>query len=276
MILYTRQGEALTPNHKTVTGRYLLIRDKPCWRCGGAGGAEAWRHTGWTCYRCAGTGIDPAKERIKLYTAEQNAKLDAAAEKRAAKAAVIKAERDRIEAERRAAEKAEMISGWSVLLAEIDAELEHDDNDILSSVKERITEQVKDPTDRQLEVVRKIIADRQSDRARRETAHHVGQIKERREFTLTLLYTRSGVYEMPGVGPIPTYWSLFTDENGCKVACKSAPHLLGLGQTIPEGGKWDDRRYEVGQTVKVKATVVKHEIDKNDEPVTYINRPKAA
>ena len=140
-------------------------------------------------------------------------------------------------------------------LTEIDAELAHDDNDILSSVKERITEQVKDPTDRQLEVVRKIIADRQSDRARRETAHHVGQIKERREFTLTLLYTRSGRYEMPGVGPIMTYWSLFTDENGCKVACKSAPHLLGLEQTITEGGKWDDRRYEVGQTVNVAARV---------------------
>lgn len=28
-----------------------------CGRCGGAGGADAWRFTGWTCYECGGSGF---------------------------------------------------------------------------------------------------------------------------------------------------------------------------------------------------------------------------
>jgi hypothetical protein len=35
--------------------KYFLI-DKPCDRCGGAGGADKWKPTGWTCYKCGGTG----------------------------------------------------------------------------------------------------------------------------------------------------------------------------------------------------------------------------
>ena len=27
-----------------------------CPRCGGAGGADAWKATGWTCYECGGDG----------------------------------------------------------------------------------------------------------------------------------------------------------------------------------------------------------------------------
>jgi hypothetical protein len=34
-----------------------------CSRCGGAGGSEAWRHTGWTCYQCGGRGKWPGTRR---------------------------------------------------------------------------------------------------------------------------------------------------------------------------------------------------------------------
>ena len=30
-----------------------------CDRCGGAGGADAWAYTGWTCYKCGGEGKVP-------------------------------------------------------------------------------------------------------------------------------------------------------------------------------------------------------------------------
>ena len=42
-----------------------------CWRCGGAGGSDAWKHTGWTCYRCGGEGKDPTAldYLVKLETA---------------------------------------------------------------------------------------------------------------------------------------------------------------------------------------------------------------
>jgi hypothetical protein len=61
-----------------------------CWRCGGAGGSDAWKFTGWTCYRCGGGGLEGGRY-TKLYTAEKleklNATRDKARAKRAAKAA---------------------------------------------------------------------------------------------------------------------------------------------------------------------------------------------
>lgn len=56
-----------------------------CRKCGGAGGADAWIHTGWTCYRCGGTGEDPHPDVYKEYTPEYQAKLDQQRAKREAK-----------------------------------------------------------------------------------------------------------------------------------------------------------------------------------------------
>lgn len=59
----------------------------PCDRCGGQGGSATWQWSGWTCYKCGGTGMVEATwiER----TPEYEAKLAA---KRAAKAAARMAE----------------------------------------------------------------------------------------------------------------------------------------------------------------------------------------
>lgn len=46
-----------------------------CRRCGGAGGAEQWRFTGFKCYRCGGSGIDPTPSIYKEYTEEYAKKL---------------------------------------------------------------------------------------------------------------------------------------------------------------------------------------------------------
>lgn len=274
MILYSRKGEPLTQNSSDEKGKPLHICDRVCWRCGGAGGAEQWRHTGWTCYRCGGSGVDPTRDRIKLYTAEQNEKLDAAQAKRDAKKAAARAEAARIEQERRDRERAEIISDNEGFIARIDAELAHGEIEVLQSIKDRIVEQAKEPTDRQVEVVNQIIERNEKERARRAAARHVGEIKERRVFELTLLHTQSRlVSEYPH---IYSHWSLFIDENGSKVASKSVPHALGLKMEVPEGGKWDDRCYIKGSKVRVKATVIEHTTDKNGEPITYINRPKAA
>lgn len=60
---------------------YYVRRDKCC-RCGGSG---IYTQFHGTCYRCAGKGIVDHLDihKVKLYTREQNAKLDAAAAKRA-------------------------------------------------------------------------------------------------------------------------------------------------------------------------------------------------
>lgn len=52
-----------------------------CDRCGGLGGHDAWSYTGWTCYKCGGTGKVHGK--WKEYTPEYEAKLRAKAEAKA-------------------------------------------------------------------------------------------------------------------------------------------------------------------------------------------------
>lgn len=278
MILFSRQGEELPVNSKAENGHPLHRRHKNCWRCGGMGGADKWgpagTNTGWTCWRCGGTGRDPNPEFIKLYTPEQNAKLDAAQAKRDAKKAAARAEAARIEQERRDAERAEIISEWGGFADRIDAELAHGEIDVLVSVRDRIRVEAKEPTERQIEIVNQIIERNEKERARRAAARHVGEVGKRQIFELTMLHTQSRlVSEYPH---IYSHWTLFVDENGSKIASKSVPHSLGLKLEIPEGGKWDDRCYIKGSKVRVKATVVEHTTDKNGEPITYINRPKAA
>jgi hypothetical protein len=271
--LFTRNGTPATPNGKNAKGQPILSERQNCSRCGGLGGSDKWKHTGWTCYRCGGKCWDPNLAISILYTAEQNAKLDEAQRKREAtrrKKAEIRAE---IEMHRRNREREEMISLNLDLLERIDAELAHGEDEIMLSVATRIREHAKMPTERQIEVIEKTIARRSAERARLENVAHVGSIKERRDFTLTLLYTRSELRDQ--FPSIWSHWSLFLDENGRKIACKSAPWTLGLKKTYPEGRSSHEGYYEKGQTIRVKATVVEHTHDKKGEPMTYINRPKA-
>lgn len=270
-ILYDRSGKPFTPNAKNEKGQPIHVCHRRCVRCGGAGGSKAWDHTGWTCYRCSGDGRDPVNERIKLYTAEQNAKLDEIARKKAAKKAAARAEAARIEQERRDREREEIISSNAGFLARIDAELAHGEVEVLVSVRERIAVQAKEPTDRQIEVVNQIIERNEKERQRRASAQHVGQIKERREFTLTLLYTQSHLLDT--FPDIWSHWTLMTDENGCKIASKSHPRLLGfVRERNPTGEGY--LPYKKGSVARCKATVVEHTHDKAGEPLTYINRPK--
>lgn len=93
------QGKKIHECSKPSSHTKEVVRKDNCWRCGGAGGSQAWIHTGWTCYLCGGTGKGPQKW-VKVYTAEKLAKLVAAQEKRdakkAEKQAVIQAEKDAI------------------------------------------------------------------------------------------------------------------------------------------------------------------------------------
>ena len=59
--------------------------DYRCTHCGGAGGADAWNHTGYTCWECGGTGRRSTPKIIKEYTPEYEAKLNARREKSWAK-----------------------------------------------------------------------------------------------------------------------------------------------------------------------------------------------
>lgn len=73
-----------------------------CDRCGGAGGSNAWDYTGWTCYKCGGTGKIFSKwiERTPEYEAKLAAKRAAKAQARAVEA---EAQRKEYEAKMEAA-----------------------------------------------------------------------------------------------------------------------------------------------------------------------------
>lgn len=77
-----------------------IYHDYTCPRCGGRGGSEAWKFTGWTCYECGGTGKAQKPRVIKEYTPEYRAKLDAqAAKRREKKIAKAQAEKGAKQAE---------------------------------------------------------------------------------------------------------------------------------------------------------------------------------
>lgn len=80
-----------------------------CDRCGGAGGADQWKYTGWHCYKCGGTGKIHGK--WKEYTPEYEAKLEARRKARAEKWEREHAEEiAKAEQERKAKEDAERIA----------------------------------------------------------------------------------------------------------------------------------------------------------------------
>lgn len=84
--------------------------DWTCPRCGGAGEAQKWAHTGRICYGCGGTGKRPRPLVVKEYTPEHAAKLE---KKRIAR----EKKRDE-DAKRYAEEHAEEIKAQNQLIIE--------------------------------------------------------------------------------------------------------------------------------------------------------------
>lgn len=78
-----------------------------CKRCGGAGGSDAWKHTGYTCYDCGGSG-GHGRRPVKVYSLEKLDKLDTAKMKRDA----TLAEKARIAEEKRQAEADAKRAEW--------------------------------------------------------------------------------------------------------------------------------------------------------------------
>lgn len=92
---FLRSGDTVDLDIRTASGRKVycstikplsdhkaqIIAVNICSRCGGLGSSEAWAHTGYTCYKCAGDGITGTKV-VPLYSAEKLEKLNATRDKR--------------------------------------------------------------------------------------------------------------------------------------------------------------------------------------------------
>jgi hypothetical protein len=101
-------AEVLEPVYAAPRSAYRLV-EKVCSRCSGMGGAEAWKRTGFTCYKCHGDG---GKRMVAetVYTREQYAK-------RQAKLDAAKAARDAKKGAKEAAAKAGFAEAHADLIA---------------------------------------------------------------------------------------------------------------------------------------------------------------
>jgi len=82
-----------------------------CHRCGGAGGSDCWKHTGWRCYQCGGSGLGGTKI-MKLYSAEKLAKLNAAQDKARTKRDAKRAAEKEVRLQAQRAEFAEWLETY--------------------------------------------------------------------------------------------------------------------------------------------------------------------
>lgn len=182
--LYTRSGTEYTGEVKTsLKGKPTYTYKVSCNRCCEVNGQRMWimgmengrpySHTGFDCWTCHNTGFTSIKT-APLYTAEQLAKLDAAAAKRnAAKAAKQAA----IEAEHQAAKAAfvEMHKPFFDTLSGLTGEF-------WQRLHGDMANRMKAPTERQIELVNGEVAKRQQNA----TSAHIGVIGDRIEINGTI------------------------------------------------------------------------------------------
>lgn len=242
--LFYRDGRQLPEDRASrvkPTGRadtFYITETSPCSRCGGQGGAEAWKFTGYTCYRCGGRNSMHFEVRQpKLYTAERLAKLnEAAAKKQAKKDAELKRKADKARREFIAWAKPHGKLIGRILLA---GKLRHGEpapgflGDLASKLRQRWT-----LSDRQLEAAAKVLDARAEREAQDEASVHVGEIKDRIEFEGKVEFTteRDGYY---GVTTIIKFRS-----NDGNVFTWFASGV---------------QTYQRGDRVKVRGTVKKHD-----------------
>jgi hypothetical protein len=84
-VFFFRDGSPVTPAdvRLTATGKPFVVVSSKCCRCGGTG---IYTKFHGECYRCGGRGQTPSDVReVRVFTAEQNAKLDKAQAARADK-----------------------------------------------------------------------------------------------------------------------------------------------------------------------------------------------
>lgn len=263
---FDRIGNEVTPlpGSVSVSKGTAAYKHRPfCSRCGGAGGSEAWRHTGWTCYQCHGIGflsarIDPC------YTAEKLAALNESRDARRAKKEAARAA-EAVRKERAAAEKLDQLLADDALLRDIRDEAEA--SDFIGDLWEQVSKRDRELSDRQREAAAEAIAKmraRRIERAEREkmdaVAGFVGNIGDRIEIDGTVEFVR----EHWG-----TAFNGFQHEKKAIIKIRQGSDIL-VWFTKARG---DLNEGTVGRRVTGKATVKKHD-RRDDVPQTVITRAK--
>jgi len=174
--LFRRFGEPFTGRaSRDDKGKPFTTEPRICDRCGGQGGSEAWKFTGYTCFKCGGHRTLGTRV-VKLYTAEQLTKVNAraakAAEKRVAKAAAAAA-----------AAQAEADARRVAFLAEHGALLDRaapfaESNSFVGDVSRKARERCQ-LTEGQAVALAEAVARLEAQAAVRAASRHVGTVGER-------------------------------------------------------------------------------------------------
>lgn len=259
--LFFRDGRAFNgkPLLSEKSGAPYTMHQERCSRCGGAGGADKWAHTGWTCFDCQGSG----KGHVvvdKLYTAEKLTKLNAAKEKsdarKAAKRAVLAAERAAQADRERAAFLADIAP-----LFELTKHTTAKDQAFISDVVATATSKAF-ISERQIEVIESAWVRFQLELERAAAcavSRHVGEVGKRIEVNgkVRKVFTMD-VASFRGYGTDRLYIvTIDGDDGACYVYKGNAGWKFG----------------EKGEAVSVVATVKEHN-EYRDEKQTLITRPK--
>jgi hypothetical protein len=246
--LFTRSGAEYSGNVQfNAKGKPTYTYDVACTRCHVINGqrlyvmgmlnGQPYSRTGFDCYACGNTGVISTKT-APLYTAEKLAKLNAASDKRdAAKSAKLAA----IQAEHQAAKDAfvEMHKPFFDTLDGLTGEF-------WQRLRNDMTNRMKTPTERQIELVNGEVAKRQQNA----TSTHIGTIGERVEIvgTIERIITTENFYGIKHINII---------------RCNNGNVVVYRGNYL--GGKDD--------SIHIMATITEHG-EHNGTKQTIVQRPK--
>jgi hypothetical protein len=246
MTYFRRSGTEVTKPIQHENRSHFIVERKICNRCGGAGGASQWNHTGWTCYDCGGEG-HRGTHAVPVYTAEKLAQLNAAQAKRDAKRlAKHEAERVRKTAEFEA-QVDSFLAKHGALIDEA-SEFASNNNFIADLIHKAYI--WLGLTEKQDEALRNAIERERDSSKVVENSRWVGEVGDR-------LVLRGTVERMwSGESHYGSFYiiTIRGDDGQCYVY-KGGSHLASNGESVA-----------------LKATVVAHD-QYRDEKQTVINRP---
>ena len=251
--LFTRYRQPQTRNAQDAKGRPLWVHKTACGRCGGAGGRDEWRHTGWTCFQCGGSGTGPVAED-RLYTAEELDKLDATAAKAAATRMARKAREQakRDEADRAAFKAREATVAVDPLFVRMSA---FAGNDFIDSLIAQM--RVRDLSDTQVEAAIAAMDRREADIARAKASRFVGNLGDRITVTGTVEGVRC-IHEAEGYwdrsrwlikirtddGALLTWFTSSSTAEGAHITgtatVKDHTEFRGERQTVIKNPRWKE------------------------------------
>jgi hypothetical protein len=221
-------GKVHTVNEKKGTATYQ--EPHPCSRCGGAGGSDKWKFTGWKCFECGGSGHQGRTRTCRVYSPEAYAKLTVARAKRDAVKAAAQAVRNAAweakEAEKELARKAAVavkLESFEVRFPGFAANLSagKGENTFLCDLHTKL-EYWGSLSEAQIGSAQKIL-DRQALTANAE--YVAGKVGDR--VTLTLTVDRVHIPETFGYQPIPPSWTYIChDEKGCVVVYRGRSNTM--------------------------------------------------